>query len=254
MSFDISKVRATLGALEANAHTDDIVLATIVPADDGSGFSSCAGVVDYLRTGGSGITALGCVMTGVAEGDCQKMTTFASDIDMAAFNAMAAQEAEAWAAEAARLKAEAQPLARAAAALHDRSDTALLDLIVFADSQYWSYNRYVAGSMHDVKVESANEGIRVLRGEYLFNGTQQGWVRVTLYPGWTRLPCVEFWDFAGACRPTRVAANFVAPAPPPPPPPAPEAVPAAAPSADPAAEPAPPSPEAPGEDSGQAAH
>lgn len=229
LTFDLDKSRAALGALEANAHADDVTILTINPTPGQAPFSDCAAVARFVQQNGPGASALGCVMTGVAEGDCQKMVSFASDIDDAAVKKIADQEAAALAAEAAQLRAEAVPLARAAASLGQVDDTRLLDMIVEADSQFWSYNHYSVGSMHNVTQESAEAGVRVLRGEYVFNDNQQGWVRVTLYPGWSQLPCVEFWDFAGSCRPTRVKPDF-APSPPPAPPPPPEPAPDAAPA------------------------
>jgi hypothetical protein len=227
LTFDLDKTRVSIGTLEANAHIDEAVLTTIAPSPGTAPFENCAAVARFVQKNGPNALALGCAMTGVAEGDCQKMVTFASEIDDAAIKKVAGDEAAALAAEAARLRAEAAPLARAARSLAHPDDTALLDLIVLADSQFWAVNRYQQGSMHDVVQESETGGVRVLRGAYSFNENQQGWVRVTLYPDWSQLPCVEFWDFAGSCRPTRVKDDFSAPLPPAPSVPAAEAAPTA---------------------------
>ncbi len=215
LTFDVDKTRITVdGGLEANAHADDVVFATINPGgSNGAPFADCAAVARLIADKGTSASVLGCTMTNVAEGDCQNMVTFASNVDDAAVAAVAAQEAQAMAAEADQLKAQAAPLRAAVAGLSD--DTALLNAVVYADSQFWAINRYDNFSMHNVVQESSGDGARVLHGDYTFNGGQAGWVRVTLYKDMARVPCVEFWDFAGSCRDARVPDNFTAPTAPP---------------------------------------
>jgi len=220
ITFDLDKTRITFdGGLPANAHDDDVVFLTINPgADNGGAFTNCADVARLVADKGASASVLVCTMTNVAEGDCQNMVTFASNVDDAAVKAVAAQEAQEMAAVADRLREAAAPLRRAVAGL---DDSALLNALVYADSQFWSMNRYDDFSMHNVTQESSSDGARVLRGEYKYNGGQDGWVRITLYKDMARLPCVEFWDFAGSCRDLRVPDNFTAPTPPQPEPPAP---------------------------------
>jgi len=218
LTFDVDKTRITVdGGLAANAHADDVVFATVNPGS-GDGFADCAAVARLIADKGTSAAVLGCTMTNVAEGDCQNMVTFASNVDDAAVQAVAAQEAQELAAQADQLKVQAAPLRQALAGISD--DTALLNAIVYADSQFWAMNRYDNFSMHNVTQESASDGARVLHGEYTYNNGMAGWVRVTLYKDMARLPCVEFWDFSGSCRDVRVPDNFAAPTPPPPPAPA----------------------------------
>lgn len=78
--------------------------------------------------------------------------------------------------------------------------SAQLDEFVAVDSRSWVRNSYVRGSMHNAMVQSEGiNGERLVYGEYLYNGNSRGWVRVRIVGD--QLQCVEFWDFAGQCRP-----------------------------------------------------
>ncbi len=73
--------------------------------------------------------------------------------------------------------------------------------IVSVDSRGWMFNRYDYGSMRNVRVESRSQGgsSAVVIGNYTYNGGRPGWVRAQIQNG--NVVCVEYWDFAGRCRP-----------------------------------------------------
>jgi hypothetical protein len=78
--------------------------------------------------------------------------------------------------------------------------SAQLDEFVAVDSRSWVMNSYVIGSMRNATVQSeGTNGVRLVYGEYLYNGNSRGWVKVRMVGN--QLQCVEFWDFAGQCRP-----------------------------------------------------
>jgi hypothetical protein len=79
--------------------------------------------------------------------------------------------------------------------------TRSLDEIVSVDSQSWVFNRYDRGSMTNVKLLGGSKDGRsaLVYGEYSYNGGSAGWVKALMING--KLRCLEFWDFAGQCRP-----------------------------------------------------
>ncbi|MQT15191.1 hypothetical protein [Segnochrobactrum spirostomi] len=112
-----------------------------------------------------------------------------------------------------------RPAPRAAVAQQEhRPDSlaAALDSIVQADSAGWMLNTYNTGSVRNIKIlsGSANSTTMNVYGEYTFNNSNTGWVKVKIRNG--RLSCLEFWDFPGECRPlgqsgaNEVAASVVA--------------------------------------------
>jgi hypothetical protein len=78
-----------------------------------------------------------------------------------------------------------------------------LNELVALDSRTWLLNRYDYGSMVNARViaTSASRDVLVIRGEYTYNGGARGWVSVRVDGDGPK--CLEFWDFAGSCRPLR---------------------------------------------------
>lgn len=76
-----------------------------------------------------------------------------------------------------------------------------VEKILQADARGWVFNRYDASSVRNVRVlERAADGHSgIVYGEYTYNGGQLGWVKLHIKNG--QLDCLEFWDFAGVCRP-----------------------------------------------------
>ncbi len=201
----------------------------------------CADVARNILRGAVKAGVIGCTMPGVAEGDCQGMVGIATtltDADVAAVAAVETREAQAVLA----------PLSKALAALPANAGLdRKLDAIVWVDSQSWAQNRYDPGSLRNPTLASqADDGsARTFHADYTYNGGSAGWVKVTLYADPNRIPCVEFWDFAGSCRPLNIRSDQPIP---PPPIPAPVAVPATVPDAAPAPAPAEPAADGPSSD------
>jgi uncharacterized protein len=76
---------------------------------------------------------------------------------------------------------------------------AVMDRIITRDSWGWMFNRYDRGSVRNTRVEARDGRDRLVYGEYTYNGGTPGWVRLLIIDG--HLACVEYHDFAGACRP-----------------------------------------------------
>ena len=81
------------------------------------------------------------------------------------------------------------------------SAVAYFDSLIAEDAAGWVMNRYDRGSMRNMRVvDTANGGrTKTVYGEYSYNGGRNGWVKARFVG--TRLECLEFWDFAGQCRP-----------------------------------------------------
>ena len=78
--------------------------------------------------------------------------------------------------------------------------TRQLDGFVRKDSRGWAFNRYVPGSMRNVKIVSGstNNGHFVMQGQYTYNGNLLGSVRAAMTNG--KLNCIEFHDAVMGCR------------------------------------------------------
>lgn len=83
------------------------------------------------------------------------------------------------------------------------AQSAALGRAIAQDSQAWSSNRYDGGSLHDVVVLKSGRDGTTLRGNYTFNGGQNGWVQAQVGAG--KVLCLEYWDFAGICNSVRLA-------------------------------------------------
>jgi hypothetical protein len=81
------------------------------------------------------------------------------------------------------------------------SAVAYFDSIIAEDAAGWMMNRYDRGSMRNMQIiQSSNGGrTKVVYGDYTYNGGMSGWVKARFVN--TKLECLEFWDFAGQCRP-----------------------------------------------------
>jgi hypothetical protein len=77
-----------------------------------------------------------------------------------------------------------------------------LENIVKQDAAGWIYNKYDAGSIHNVQVTESSGRIITLRGDYTFNGGKPGWVQADLRN--RSNPCLTYWDTPQACRPLSV--------------------------------------------------
>ena len=76
-----------------------------------------------------------------------------------------------------------------------------LDNLIALDARTWISDRYDAGSVYDVQIESlsADNTRAIVFARYTYNGGEQGWVRVHTANG--GLDCMEFHNFEGTCRP-----------------------------------------------------
>ncbi|MDX2277403.1 MAG: hypothetical protein NW206_18300 [Hyphomonadaceae bacterium] len=79
--------------------------------------------------------------------------------------------------------------------------TASIDAVIASDSRGWMFNSYDRGSAHNARIEERSSDGRsaVVFSEYTYNGGSPGWVRAQVQDG--VFSCVEYWDFAGRCRP-----------------------------------------------------
>jgi hypothetical protein len=208
IAFDLGGVHFQTGTVHAGGPTPEIVLASV---DLSQGGSNCTDVARKI-VADTAAPALDCTMTGVPEGDCQKLTIVSvkmSDDDVKKVQDL--EQAEIFLEDqAARL--QKLPLPQALGELEKGSDNITADFIIRTDAQNWAVNRYDEGSARVTK-KTAVAGATVLRAEYDYIGNQTGWVNITLYDDKSKIPCVEFWDFAGSCRDLRIP-DAMKPAPP----------------------------------------
>jgi hypothetical protein len=251
IAFDLGGVHFETKMVHAGETTPEIQLANIDLNQSGGG--SCSDIAQKIVADTSTPT-LDCTMTGTPEGQCQKLTVVAvkmtdDDVkkvrDLEQANVFLEQQAQ---------RLQQAPLPQALAELEKGGDDIIADFVIRTDAANWAVNRYDEGSAHVTK-KSPVAGGTLLHAEYTYIGDQKGWVNITLYNDTSRIPCVEFWDFAGSCRDLRIP-DAMKPAPPQAPaadaPPDEEAPAAAAPAApepapayDPSQEPAPaPAPDA----------
>ncbi|HEX4182985.1 MAG TPA: hypothetical protein VHY34_06990 [Caulobacteraceae bacterium] len=217
IGYNIYGLDAELDDFFAGRKDDHGVIYTIQLGDNEH---SCVGQASMIISHPLIATVKDCQMTGVVEGDCQSRVNISSNLnDQTPATVGAAENREA--------DLEMAPLTKILSQMpNPPSDSQLLDAIVWVDSQAWASNQYQPGSMTNVTLDSqASDGSnRTLRGEYSYVGGSTGWVKVTVYRNHHLFPCVEFWDFAGSCRPMNIPNDkpvppLPAPLPAPPPPP-----------------------------------
>lgn len=79
----------------------------------------------------------------------------------------------------------------------------LVDDLVINQSQTWAFNRYIPGSISDLRVQSEDTNGRPieLKANYNysgFSGRSNGWVRVTFINGLPK--CIYFFDYPNNCK------------------------------------------------------
>lgn len=79
----------------------------------------------------------------------------------------------------------------------------LVDDLVKNQAQTWAFNRYIPGSISDLKVQSKDNNGRPieLRANYSysgFSGKSNGWVQVTFINGLPK--CIYFFDYPNNCK------------------------------------------------------
>ena len=81
--------------------------------------------------------------------------------------------------------------------------TKQFDNYVQIDSRGWAVNRYIAGSIKNVRIVSGAISTKnyVMRGEFDYAGGAKGWVLASIVGG--KLNCIEFWDNLIGCRSLR---------------------------------------------------
>lgn len=82
---------------------------------------------------------------------------------------------------------------------------ATIDAVIRVDSNGWLMNRYDRGSVTNERIlERSDDGRSLIAyGEYTYNSGQPGWIRIRMRGG--EVECMEYWDFAGRCRPLGTA-------------------------------------------------
>jgi hypothetical protein len=200
IAFDLGGVHFQTGTVHAGAQSAEIVLASVDLGNGGN--ASCADVARKV-VADTAVPALDCTMTDVPEGDCQHLTVVSvkmSNDDVKKIQDL--EQAEIFLdQQAARL--QKLPLPQALGELEKGDDNIIADFVIRTDAQNWAVNRYDEGSAHVTK-KTAAQGATILHAEYDYVGNQTGWVNITLYDDKSKIPCVEFWDFAGSCRDLRI--------------------------------------------------
>lgn len=81
----------------------------------------------------------------------------------------------------------------------------IIDAVIQVDSRGWMFNRYDVGSVSSERFleQSADGKNAVAYGEYTYNGGSRGWIKIRLTNG--EVECMEYFDFAGRCRPAGTA-------------------------------------------------
>jgi tetratricopeptide (TPR) repeat protein len=99
------------------------------------------------------------------------------------------------------MKRQEDTAAKQAAALARLAER--IDEIVTKDSGGWSYDKYMAGSLHNVEVVSQDNLDIVVRGYFRYissyDGSSNPWVMVKFHD--FRVSCITYWNFADTCRP-----------------------------------------------------
>lgn len=89
----------------------------------------------------------------------------------------------------------------------DEQLLALLEQYVSTDARSWSFNRYIAGSMHDIEVTRRGGRIVRMQASYFYDGFMSGmsgWVEMDI--AWTENTgryCITYHDYPNTCRPIR---------------------------------------------------
>jgi hypothetical protein len=104
---------------------------------------------------------------------------------------------------------QAQQVARPAPIDAGPKWTKAVESFVELDAKAWVMNKFVPGSVRNVKVVegSIESGTLVLQGDFTFNRGEKGWVQVNIADG--KFSCIHFWDTATGCRPIRTHAQMV---------------------------------------------
>lgn len=177
---------------------------------------TCFGAASYIAQNAADAGIFDCSIPGLAEGDCQELIEISSRFDGAAIDRLRTREL---AAGARQMQPVRDAIARAG--LNAGSNLSgqipperlrrfndLLDAIVAADSQFWSWNKYQRGSMETAPYyqPGANASL-TLKGNYRYtdgsNGpVRTGWIEASFKDG--ALVCIRFHDFKDECRALRL--------------------------------------------------
>jgi TPR repeat protein len=84
----------------------------------------------------------------------------------------------------------------------EKKFTSSLDAIIRQDAAGWIMNRYDAGSVRNIQVTKRKGKAVEMRADYTFNNGQSGWINVDFRK---RIPCLEYWDTEGICRPLNIS-------------------------------------------------
>lgn len=77
----------------------------------------------------------------------------------------------------------------------------LMDELIATDSRGWAINAYRRGSVANIRVldRTADGRTATVYADFNYAGGSTGWVKARMRGG--AFTCVEYWDFAGNCRP-----------------------------------------------------
>lgn len=195
--------------LNANSYVDGYPLLKISLANN----TVCAFQAEFIRQSIKKASVFDCSIPGMAEGDCQDLVAISTWIDETAVKRINDADVALGAkqvgpvrdalAKAGFVKGNGGPITPDRVAKF----AVLLDTLVAIDSQSWSWNQYVRGSMTSVSVigQSQDGGTITLRGsyKYLYNDKgASGWVAAKIENG--SLSCLLYHDFQNDCRAIRL--------------------------------------------------
>lgn len=214
--FHIDKIAVEMAGLRVEAadllawsKTDRIKLGALPVKIEND--RTCSALLDYIEAHAASAYTTRCALPGIAEGDCQKMVTFA--VNVAGDKAAALLQLETLKLVEARdaVTAKMAPIDRALARLEGKPGMdQIMDVLLRADSKSWSGNSYDAGSAHSTGMIRGAPGsyAQTFHGLYTYNGGTKGWVNLTVYRDKNAVPCLEFHDAPGKCRPIHVPSSM----------------------------------------------
>jgi TPR repeat protein len=203
-TFKIGVLRFKVTELPANSSMTLMDGDELPYIDVSDGSADCADVIQYLFNNIEKTDIFDCAMTAVAEGDCQATFNAYTNINPDAVKRMHDYETAQTKVQLMPLKAALTNAGISGTKLNPGNQAKiaqLLNAVIELDSHSWGFNRYRDGSVFNASVLSqAQDGSSItFKGSFSYlNNGDPGWAKLTVFK--ERLPCIEFWDFAGTCR------------------------------------------------------
>lgn len=204
MTFKIGNWQFEEDNFSANAAVEGQDIFTV----DLSSGGNCAEQARYIIGSVSDAEIFDCSIPNLPEGDCQRMVSISTTMNLAKVAAVAMTDFTLGHKQLAPLKAalsEAE-LSESNFSPYDESKrskyTKLLETIVSIDSASWSFNVYKPGSMRNISLagQSPDGSSVTLTGSYAYDGIGGPVGEVAVKIPKNGLPCLVYHDMPKTCR------------------------------------------------------